>query len=384
MQRYIQSLGCGRFCAVTMEALCRVPTAPIPATVHADEVWARDLPKSLGGMTFVITGSSRGMGFALAKRIAERGGNLIHLNRSSSHAQQAHEQLATVARAAGGSSLLIDCDLCKFSSVRAAAETLRREMVANKWLLDCLVLNAGLMAQQDVRTADGYDIQMQANHLSHFLLTSLLFDLLDGAAAIRGEARVVSHSSGARDTPAAALREDSFEQSWAVERGSKNPCAGDSWPGMGKWQRYQQSKRANLAFSYALANFIKSKDRCGVKAVCAHPGATNSGLQSRTGGSSWLDNFINGLAAVSGHSTDDGCLGLALATVKHGVSNGDFFGPVSLTGNAILLPDEREHNYNEDQLRMLWNKSITATGAPFSLYECYGYNGDQSGAPLVS
>ena len=33
-----------------------------------------------------------------------------------------------------------------------------------------MVLNAGLMAQDDSRTGDGFDIQMQANHLSHFLL----------------------------------------------------------------------------------------------------------------------------------------------------------------------------------------------------------------------
>lgn len=343
-----------------------MPSAPMPATVHANKAWADDLPKSFNGMTFAITGSSRGMGFALAKRIAERGGNLIHLNRSSPHAQKSHEQIAAIAEPSGGSSLLIDCDLCQFKSVRTAADELRKAVVAKGLPLDCLVLNAGLMAQQDVRTGDGYDIQMQANHLSHFLLTSLVFDLLEAAAATRGEARVVSHSSGARNQPDSPLQEDAFEQSWVVKEGSKNPCVGDKWPGMGKWQRYQQSKRANLAFTYALADFIKSRDNCRVKALCAHPGATNSGLQSRTGGSTWVDNFINGLAAVSGHSADDGCLGLALATVKQGVSNGDFFGPKSLTGEAVLLPDEQKTSYDPEQLRMLWNKSIVATGAPLS------------------
>lgn len=130
-----------------------------------------------------------------------------------------------------------------------------------------------------------------------------------------------------------------------------------------------QSKRLNLAFTYALADFIqKQKAGSNVKALCAHPGAVNSGLQSRTDASSWLDRFINGLAVVAGASTEDGCLGLALATLKEGVANGDFFGPKHLTGNAVLLLCEREWGagYSDDQLAMLWEKSVAATGARWS------------------
>jgi len=59
--------------------------------------------------------------------------------------------------------------------------------------------------------------------------------------------------------------------------------------------------------------------------TCAHPGATNSGLQSRTAASGFMDNLINGIAACVGTNTADGCLGLALATLKTGAQNGDFF-----------------------------------------------------------
>ena len=41
----------------------------------------------------------------------------------------------------------------------------------------------------DVRTDDGYDIQMQVNHTSHFLLASLVMSALEAAAAKRGAAR---------------------------------------------------------------------------------------------------------------------------------------------------------------------------------------------------
>lgn len=39
---------------------------------------------------------------------------------------------------------------------------------------------------------------MQSNHLSHFLLTNLCMPLLGKAADLRGEARVVNHSSALR------------------------------------------------------------------------------------------------------------------------------------------------------------------------------------------
>ena len=167
---------------------------------------------------------------------------------------------------------------------------------------------------------------------------------------------------------------------------------------MKKWNRYQQSKRANLAFTYALADYIEKK-KSKVLSLCAHPGATNSGLQSRTQADvgvlcvanctlgfasllnmhyichtrtharthsqSFMDRFVNGLAVAAGHSTDDGLLGLAYAALKEDVKNGDFFGPEKINGKAVLLPCEREKDpgYPKDQLDMLWTKSVEATGA---------------------
>lgn len=45
-------------------------------------------------------------------------------------------------------------------------------------------------------TRDGYDVQMQTNHLGHFLLTSLLMPALEQAASGSGDARVVSQTGG--------------------------------------------------------------------------------------------------------------------------------------------------------------------------------------------
>ena len=61
------------------------------------------------------------------------------------------------------------------------------------------------MAFPDTATDDGYDCQMQTNHLSHFLLTSLLFPLLERKSQAVGETRVVNHSSMAAWYPSTRL-----------------------------------------------------------------------------------------------------------------------------------------------------------------------------------
>ena len=74
MQRYIDELGYFGVLGVATEAMFRVPQRNEPESKFADDVWKDELPSSLAGKTYAITGTSRGMGFAIAKRIAERGG----------------------------------------------------------------------------------------------------------------------------------------------------------------------------------------------------------------------------------------------------------------------------------------------------------------------
>ena len=84
----------------------------------------------------------------------------------------------------------IDCDLQNFESVHSAMEIIKSKYT----VIDVLVNNAGVMALKDQATKDGYDVQMQTNVLSHFLITKELFPLLQKSK----EARIVNHSSMAR------------------------------------------------------------------------------------------------------------------------------------------------------------------------------------------
>ena len=74
MQRYIDELGYFGVLGVAAEAIFRVPKRDEPASKFADDVWKNELPQSLKGKTFAITGTSRGMGLMFATRIAKLGG----------------------------------------------------------------------------------------------------------------------------------------------------------------------------------------------------------------------------------------------------------------------------------------------------------------------
>merc|ERR1719210_1710166 len=95
-----------------------------------------------------------------------------------------------------------------FAAVREAAQKLKEDLGSSG--LDVLCNNAGIMATKDEATGDGFDTQMQTNHLSHFLLTAELFPLLEKAANADGEACVVNHSSVAHHSPAEPLEAKYF------------------------------------------------------------------------------------------------------------------------------------------------------------------------------
>ena len=138
-------------------------------------------------------------------------------------------------------------------------------LCANSGGLDALVNNAGIMGVPDTRTVDGFDVQMQTNHLSHFLLSYLLMPSLELAADTRGEARIVQHSSGARrgNTKTGMLKAEFFNQC------DPGTLGGDGFPAC--FNRYHQTKLSNPVFTMALHDLL-GKLNSKVKSICADPG----------------------------------------------------------------------------------------------------------------
>lgn len=321
---------------------------PPPLTKYFSDL-VQTLP-SMQGKTVAITGCTSGMGLVLAKTCARLGARIVMLNRPSDRADAALQDILKI----GGEAALVPCDLTSFGSTRAAGATLRQTYADTG--IDVLCNNAGIMGMPDTATMDGFDVQMQANHLSHFLLTHAVWPLLEKAGTMRGEARVVNHSSGARGKPGRLLDAKYL-------RANGGHLGGDGFPGHGKWARYQQSKLANLMFTYALHSHAARRDGNTVKSLCAHPGPVDSGLQAKTthaGGTRLLDRLIIGRTLKTAQSVEDGTSALAICSCAANVQSGDFFGPNGphRTGPAVKMPDE-QHAQNQ---ALIWTESLKATG----------------------
>jgi len=313
---------------------------------------------ALAGKTVAVTGCTTGTGYILARTAVRKGAEtVLLLNRPSDRATAAEENLKK--EVAGGKTNVetVPCDLQSFESVKKAAGSIKAKYDS----VDVLCNNAGVMALDDYATVDGYDVQIQTNHLSHFLLTNELLPLLKAAKDKRGEARVVSHSSLARR--GSKLEAKYFGKNGGDLGGNKAGFMPFSGP---KWKRYQQSKLANSVFTLALKDRLdKSQDYRGIKAACAAPGLASTNLQvtsAKTGGMSrgmWIMRFAQ--------SGEDGTMPLAAACFDPATENGSFWEPAAknrLKGEPKMYDLEPEI-HDEDSKSMLWEQSEEATGTMF-------------------
>lgn len=332
---------------------------------NVETLWFGDLKATLpnlAGRTVAITGTTSGTGFVLAKTAAEQGARVLLLNRPSARADAAFQAL----KKGNLNVVAVQCDLQDFASVRTAGAKVV-ELCGDDGL-DVLCCNAGVMGLPDTATKDGFDVQMQTNHLSHFLLTSVAFPALLQGSKKHGEARVVQHSSRARNAPDKPIV--------AADYYGKNGgnLGGDGFPGLQKWRRYQQSKLANLMFAYSLHDHIQNhaagvtdpeerKALLNIKSLCAHPGPTDSGLQSKTanaGPTTFIDRWLLKKTIKEAHSVEDGAMGITICSLQKGVKSLDFYGPIVVgkKGPAKLMEPER-NTANEE---LMWAESIKAVG----------------------
>eukprot|EP00510_Aplanochytrium_minuta_P004343 CAMPEP_0184018006 /NCGR_PEP_ID=MMETSP0954-20121128/7881_1 /TAXON_ID=627963 /ORGANISM="Aplanochytrium sp, Strain PBS07" /LENGTH=338 /DNA_ID=CAMNT_0026299363 /DNA_START=500 /DNA_END=1513 /DNA_ORIENTATION=- len=323
--------------------------------------WFNDFETSLPSMegkTVVITGTTSGTGFVAAGVMAKKGANVVVLNRKSARAENSLTELRK--QNPQGKIQWIECDLQSFQSVRRAAGEIKD--LYSETGIDVLCNNAGIMGMMDKATGDGYDVQIQTNHLSHFLLTKELFPLLQKAALAHGEARVVNHSSEARNLPFTSLNAKYFEKNGGNLGGNSSSFIWNFLSGGGRWERYHQSKLANSVFSQELARKIRESG-LDVKSLCCHPGYAITALQETSNADGGLGHgiFERFLERNVAQTQEDGTMPLLLSMAGTDVKNGEMYGPE----NGMKGPPKR---CNPGRLttveagKMLWEVSETACG----------------------
>ncbi|CAM3200086.1 SDR family oxidoreductase [Corallococcus sp. ZKHCc1 1396] len=201
------------------------------------------------GKVCLITGATGGIGQETAKALARLGATLVVSGRDEARTAATVAAVREAAPRARVESLL--ADLSSLASVRALAQAFRERHPR----LDVLVNNAGLIIDRRQVTVDGYEATFATNHLSHFLLTHLLRDLLVAS----GPARIINVSSEGHRLANADFLDD--------PQTANRPYR--------PIQVYGNAKLSNILFSKGLEKRLAGTQ---VTANALHPGVVRTGF----------------------------------------------------------------------------------------------------------
>ncbi|WP_434522137.1 oxidoreductase [Halorubrum sp. AS12] len=318
---------------------------------------AKEMPR-LDGKTVVVTGANSGLGFEGTRAFAARGATVVMACRSVERAEAAASELrADAGGAVDGDLDVRECDLASLDSVEAFADDLSDDYDA----VDALCNNAGVMAIPRSETEDGFETQFGVNHLGHFALTGRLFDLLEKAEGIDGDARVVTQSSGAHEQGEMDFSDLNWENSY------------------GKWKAYGRSKLSNLLFAYELQRRLDAagdesdgsdgSDDPGIRSVACHPGYTDTNLQLRTAAESGNPLMKVGMKAANLVLGQDAAIGVEpmLYAATTDVDGGAYVEPgglMNMRGHPTV-GRSNDASYDREDARKLWEYSTEATGVEF-------------------
>lgn len=299
--------------------------------------WKPDRLPDLAGSNYLITGGNSGIGLEAAKMLAEAGGDIIIACRDANKAAAAAKEIDACGP---GSVDTVVLDLSSLASVRAAAEEIHQ-----RWdKLDVLVNNAGIMQPPQTTTEDGFELQFGTNHLGHFLLAGLLYDLVEKAGGRIVVVSSIAHRLG-RINFDDLMGEKKFNTSLA----------------------YGQSKLANLMFALELDRRLKAAGS-PVASVACHPGYSATALQS-TGPEGLFNLLYKVLNPLVAQPAYNGAIPTVLAAAGEEVESGRYYGPTKFGEARGPVGDARiaRHARDERVARRLWEESERLTGFQWDL-----------------
>ncbi len=148
----------------------------------------------LTGQVAVVTGSSRGIGRAIAERMAQHGARVVVSSRSA----EACEPVAAAIRAAGGEAMAVACNIGRKGECQALVE----QAVAAWGQVDAMVCNAAVnphFGPMQTISDDAWDRIMGSNIRSNLWLANLVAPGM--AERGGGTITIVSSIAGLRGTP---------------------------------------------------------------------------------------------------------------------------------------------------------------------------------------
>ncbi len=271
----------------------------------------------------LITGATSGIGAVTARSLARQGATVVLVGRSAEKAAAAVQSI----RADTGSERVdfLLADLSAQAQVRRLADEFKQKYDR----LDVLLNNAGAIFMKRELSVDQVEMTFALNHLSYFLLTHQLLDMLQASKP----ARIVNVSSEGH-------------------RGARlNFSDLENKHGYTIMKAYGQSKLANIYFTYGLAATLAET---GVTVNALHPGFVATNFGKNNGG------FISrmmGIVQLMAITPEEGALTsiyLASSPEVEGVSGKYFIKCRAVPSSPV--------SYDMSAARKLWDCSKELTG----------------------
>ncbi|SEQ93382.1 oxidoreductase [Lentzea albida] len=301
--------------------------------------WSFDDIPALYGRTAVVTGSSTGLGFAIADALARRGAEVVLACRDAGRAAAAADRIW--AGSPGAVVRTLPLDLASLASVHTASHRLHDEYGH----IDLLVNNAGGFRRRYSLTEDGFESTIGVNHLGPFAFTGLVLDLLQDTPG----ARVVTVASNGH-------------LNGTIDPADLDPEAG---PRYRFAKAYNRAKLANLLFAHELDRRLRAVGAPAIS-VAGHPGLarTEGGREMNRLVQIVLDPRVNPLMWKLSQSAEMGALGPLRAATDPLARGGDYYGPRGRTGHPERVTSS-SLSHDAVVQRRLWEESERLTGVTY-------------------
>lgn len=210
--------------------------------------------ESMKGKQVVITGATSGIGLEAARLFAQRGAQLVCLNRNPEKSRRLEEELLQKYQSKVHSILV---DFSSLEQTRMAA----RDLLALEKPIDVLIHNSGVFHTRRTFTEDDTEMVFQVNHLSSFLLNYLLKERLKE----ENRARIIYVNSEGHRFAIAGVHLKDLRWKWHWYTGLKS---------------YGAAKTAQLLTMQNFQNFFAGS---GVTINAMHPGNVKSNIGENNG-----------------------------------------------------------------------------------------------------
>lgn len=276
----------------------------------------------------LITGATSGIGKATAKELAKLGFDLILTGRSEQKGFALSESLNKKYK---NNSAFFKCDISSLNDVKEFVRIIKSKYKK----LDVLINNAGSRFSDYQKSADGIELTFATNHLGHFLLTYLLFDLLKKSTS----ARIINVSSSSHSGKKINFDEIAFTKNYD------------------RREAYGQSKLANVFFTYELSRRLNGTN---ITVNVLDPGGVATNFGKNDGIIPWAKHIVYYL------------LKRELLTPKQGAETVVYLASSEkvkgVTGKFFFEMEEKkssDESYNTEAAKQLWHLSEQLCGIEF-------------------